>query len=209
VMNDDGSNVVRLTFHQAIDTSPSWTPEGRVLFSSNRSGRFEIYVVNADGTDLKHIDIAVDGNLIFPSESPEGHRLAFTVTNFFDSGAVWIAHPDGSHPEQLTPDELVAAFPDWSPFGNRVAFSNNVCPVCDLSEILLVNQGGNDIRQLTASGDALNDLFPRWSPDGTRIVFSRDDFVNATEIYIMNADGSGITNITQDPAFDFEADWGP
>jgi dipeptidyl aminopeptidase/acylaminoacyl peptidase len=85
VMNDDGSNVVRLTFNRAVDTSPSWTPDGRVLFSSNRSGRFEIYEVDANGSDLRHIDIAVDGNLTFPSESREGNRLAFTVSNFLNA----------------------------------------------------------------------------------------------------------------------------
>ncbi|MGH9902507.1 MAG: TolB family protein [Pyrinomonadaceae bacterium] len=208
VMNDDGSDVVRLTNHPAVDTSPSWTSDGKVLLSSNRSGRFEIYVVNPDGTDLRHIDIAVDGQLTFPAQSRSGHRLAFVATTI-DALAIWIAHPDGSHPKQLTADELVAAFPDWSPTGNRVIFSNNVCPVCDLSEIMVVNQGGNQLRQLTPSGDNFNDLFPRWSPDGSQIVVSRDDFISPTEIYIMNADGSGATNISNHPAFDFEADWGP
>lgn len=209
VMDSEGSNVVRLTFDPGVDTSPSWTPDGSVLFSSNRSGRFEIYEIDSDGASLRRIDIAVAGQLTFPSESPQGHRLAFTVTNFFDAAAIWITHPDGSHPKQLTSDELVAAFPDWPPFGNRVVFSNNVCPVCDLSDILVVNQGGNNLRRLTTLGDDANDLFPRWSPDGSQIVFSRDPGVDPTEIYVMNADGSGMINITQNPAFDFEADWGP
>jgi len=209
VMNANGNNVVRLTFDPAVDTAPSWTAEGDVLFSSNRSGRFEIYEINPDSTCLRHIDIAVEGQLTFPSESLSGHRLAFTATNFSDKSAIWIAHPDGSHAKQLTDNGLFAAFPDWSPFGNRVVFSNNVCGVCDLSEILAVNQAGNNLRQLTISGDQFNDLQPRYSPDESQIVFSRDDFINATEIYVMNADGSGATNISQNPAFDFETDWGP
>jgi Tol biopolymer transport system component len=209
VMNDDGSNVVRLTFDAAVDTSPSWTRDGRVLFSSNRSGRFEIYEINANGIDLRHINIPVDGNLTFPSESREGDRLAFTVTNFSDAVSIWDSHSDGTHPTQLTPDALVAAFPDWSPIGNSLIFSNNVCPVCDLSETLVINQGGNRIRQLSISSDGNNDLFPRWSPDGSQIVFSRDDFVNPTQIYIMNSDGSDVVNVTQDTFFDLEADWGP
>lgn len=209
VMNDDGSDVVRLTFDPAVDTSPSWTPEGRILFSSNRRGRFEIYEVNADGSDLRHIDIAVEGNLTFPNESSEGHRLAFISTNFFDAQAIWIAHTDGTHPTQLTPNEMHAAFPDWSPTGNHLLFSNNVCPICDLSEIFVTNQSGNGMRQLTSSGDGNNDLFGRWSPDGSQIVFTRDDFVNPTTICVMNRDGSDVVNITHNAAFDFEPDWGP
>ena len=209
VMNDDGSDVVRLTFDPAVDTSPSWTPEGRILFSSNRRGRFEIYEVNADGSDLRHIDIAVEGNLTFPNESSEGHRLAFISTNFFDAQAIWIAHTDGTHPTQLTPNEMHAAFPDWSPTGNHLLFSNNVCPICDLSEIFVTNQSGNGMRQLTSSGDGNNDLFGRWSPDGSQIVFTRDDFVNPTTICVMNGDGSDVVNITHNAAFDFEPDWGP
>lgn len=210
VMSDAGSDVVRLTNDPWVDTAPSWTSDGRVLFSSNRSGRYEIYAVNPDGTDLQHLEIAVDGQLTFPAESYSGHRLAFIATNFSDAAAVWVTHPDGSHAVQLTPDELFAAFPDWSPIGNRIAFSNNACGVCeDLSEILVVNQGGNHLRQLTESGDVFNDLVPRWSPDGSQLVVSRDDFISPTEVYVVNADGSGVTNISNHPAFDFEADWGP
>ena len=166
-------------------------------------------MVNADGTDVQYIEIAVDGQLTCPAGSRSGHRLAFIATNCFDAAAIWVVHPDGSQPRQFTADELVAAFPDWSPKGNFIVFSNNMCPVCDLSEIMLANQGGNRLRQLTESGDTFNDLLPRWSPRGSRIVFSRDDFIDPTEIYVMNADGSGATNISNNPAFDFEADWGP
>ena len=210
VMNDDGSMVDRVTSNPAVDTSPAWTPEGRIVFSSNRSGRFEIYEVNPDGSDLQQIDIAVDGDLTFPWVSAEGNRLAFGTTNFFDSGALWIAHRNGTHPTQLTPDSLIAAaFPAWSRLGNRIAFANNVCPVCDLSDIFVMNQGGNQIQQLTAAGDDNNDLFPRFSPDGSKIVFTRQEGALAPEIFVMNADGSDVTNITNHPAVDVEADWGP
>jgi len=112
--------------------------------------------------------------------------------------AIWIAHPDGSHAVQLTPDETFAAF------------SNNACGVRqDLSKIPVVNQGGNHLRQPTDPDDAFIDLFPRWSPDGSQLVVSRDDFINLTEIYVVNADGSGATNISNHPAVDFEADRGP
>jgi len=48
-MNADGSNEIRLTFNWGVDASPNWSPDGRILFTSNRDGRGEIYVMNADG----------------------------------------------------------------------------------------------------------------------------------------------------------------
>ncbi len=72
-----------------------------------------------------------------------------------------------------------------------------------------MNQGGNQIRQLTETCDDANDLFPRWSPDGSQIVFDRQTGTMPPDIHIMNVDGSGVTNITQHPAVDVEADWGP
>jgi Tol biopolymer transport system component len=45
-----------------------------------------------------------------------------------------------------------------------------------------------------------------WSPDGTKIVFLSDRDGNY-EIYTMNADGSGQTRVTNNPAIDFSPDW--
>ncbi len=118
-MDDDGGNVVRVTFDPAFDTSPSWTPERTIVFSSNRSGRFELYEMNADGSDLRRIEVGLDGHLLFPRVSAQGHRVASNRTNFFDAGAVWIARRDGSQAKQLTPDNLAAVFPAWSSRGTQ------------------------------------------------------------------------------------------
>jgi len=212
VMNDDGSNVVRLTFNPATDSFPSWTPEGTIVFSSRRSGRFELYEMNADGSDPRHIDLDLDGDLVSPRVSPEGHRIAFSRQIFngsdFDT-AVWIAQRDGSHATQLTANDIFAANPAWSPMGNHLAFANNFCPTCDLSHIFVMNQGGENQTLLTQAQDG-NDLNPAWSPDGSQIAFQRLTLSTFQEdIYVMNADGSGVTNLTMNSAFDVEPAWGP
>ena len=49
----DGSNVVQLTDNTAVDSVPSWSPDGQqIVFHSDRSGAYEIYVMNADGSNV-------------------------------------------------------------------------------------------------------------------------------------------------------------
>jgi TolB protein len=72
-----------------------------------------------------------------------------------------------------------------------------------------MNPDGSGDTQLTfgLSGDS-GDAEPSWSPDGTRIAFtSRRD--GNFEVYVMNADGSGQTNITNNPANDSGPEWSP
>ncbi len=60
--------------------------------------------------------------------------------------------------------------------------------------------GSPTTRRATAS--------PAWSPDGTRIAFKSDRDGN-DEIYVMNADGTGQTNLTSNAAVDYSPDWQP
>jgi Tol biopolymer transport system component len=62
---------------------------------------------------------------------------------------------------------------------------------------------GTDVLRLTTTG---YDFDPVWSVDGTRIAFTSTRDGN-DEIYVMNADGSGVVRVTQDPANDNEPDW--
>ncbi len=53
VMASDGSNLLRLTNDPAADVSPAWTPDQRILFYSQRGGRWAIYSMNPDGSDQR------------------------------------------------------------------------------------------------------------------------------------------------------------
>ena len=84
VMNIDGSNAVNVSNNPAFDGWPTWTPDGKVIFSSNRGGipySAQLYRVNADGSDLKLISdpkysliqatVGKDGKTIFCQHSLE------------------------------------------------------------------------------------------------------------------------------------------
>lgn len=73
-------------------------------------------------------------------------------------------------------------------------------------EIYLLNTDGSLVN---LTNDPARDFDPSWSPDGTRIAFASNRGGKTTDIYVMNADGSGLLNLTNHPSFDSLPAWSP
>jgi TolB protein len=91
----------RLTSTSAIDTSPSFSPDGReIVFESDRGGKQQIYVMGADGSNPRRISFG-DGAYSQPAWSPRGDYIAFTKQK--SSGfAIGVMRPDGQGERSLT-----------------------------------------------------------------------------------------------------------
>jgi Tol biopolymer transport system component len=146
-------------------------------------------------------------------------RIAFTSTRNSDAFNIYAMNPDGSFPVRLTDDESGSNpfstydfDPAWSPDGSKIAFVSN--RENSSFEIFTMNADGSNVHQLT--NDQVSDGQPMWSPDGTKIAFTRgggcaillnpalksrmvpaDDNPCVPYIYVMNADGSNKTKISQ------------
>src|SRR6185437_1596841 len=104
----------------------------------------------------------------------------------------------------LNQDEL---YPSWSPDGTKIVFQQDpgLHP-----EIWVVNGDGSGQQQLTSNTS--DDRRPGWSPTGAKIVFAsnRDGSGGLSDLFVMNANGSGQVNITNTPSIDEDyPSWSP
>jgi Tol biopolymer transport system component len=178
--------------------------EGRFTFSAGADE--EIYVSEADGsgvTQLTH-NRAADFD---PTWSPDGSLIAFRSQRD-GNDEIYVVQADGEGSRNITNHDAVDWGPDWSPDGDLIAFNSGRVNPLELYGFV-TDPRGREVRRV--GGDTFFE-YPAWSPDGTRIAFMHQTFDRAGgnyEIYVMNADGTGIRRLTNHPADDGWPAWSP
>jgi Tol biopolymer transport system component len=223
VMTADGSGQKRLL--TGIASGGAWSPEaGRLAFVRGHGPNTEIYVANEDGSGQRRLT-HTSGMEVFPVWSPDGRKIAFLRIGDRDHRGLYVMNADGSGQRRLS-DQASFGAPDWSPDGRKIAFvsSRQGPPWCTWqrgcdTEIYVMNADGSGQRNLTQNPAhdylATGAQHSAWSPNGRKIVFVSDRAGCTsqtgcnTEIYVMNADGSGQRNLTRNPAPDDEPAWSP
>ena len=171
-MKSDGSNQTRLTFNEASDTYPVWSPDGRqIAFHSNRAGNDEIYVMNADGSSQRNLTHH-PGYDAFPDWHPDGERIAFASDRQGGKNHdIFVMDTDGNNVQQITDLFFpVASKPKWSPEGTRIAFEAGSDKV---RQIYIVNADGSHRWQVTNVGGRNTTILHGWSPDGQQILYTQ------------------------------------
>jgi len=232
VMDADAGNVQRIvidssSIHDASEIgSFEWSPDGtKYLFDAG------VYVVLLDEFSKVHANLftsSLDGKTVvqltndknvfngLASWSPDGKSIVF-VSDPQDgsgSGGIQVMNADGSSRHTIGTG---GSFPSWSPDGSKIVFVGG-------HQLYTINPDGSGLIQLTYFPPNYGGAYygsaysgPRYSPDGTKIVFERtlyDFTANIYEIFVINADGSNLINIsnrlvTTPAVYDLDPDWQP
>ncbi|NJN98537.1 MAG: hypothetical protein HC875_32845 [Anaerolineales bacterium] len=161
----DGS-VVNLTQSSGDDLQPAVSPDGRrIAFSSGRGGNLDIYVMDANGSNLTQLTSS-RGFDEWPAWSPDGRSLAFVSDR--DGNVELYTIPASGGPEQRLTDHPADDWPAvWSPDGRRLLFASNRDGNWNL---FLLELAGGTLTRLTS--DPGDEREPAWSPDGTTLAFA-------------------------------------
>lgn len=167
LMDADGSNKRPITGHQSISLSPAWNPNGlEIAYVSYFSGAPGIYLV--DVTTGQKTPVVTEGNLnVSPSFSPDGTKMVFARSIGNGNTEIFLCNRDGSGLRQLTHSSGIDTNPEWSPSGQRIAFTSSRTGT---PQVYLMDAEGANLRRVTFDGD-YNDG-ASWNPDGTRLVYA-------------------------------------
>ena len=215
------------------DAQPAWSPDGKRIAFTRGSGhvvdglaqRWSIMVMHSNGTHVRRVTQLTkpaQGEDYAPQWSPDGRTLVFerdNVRNAQPAGgvALWTVDLRTGKERRITPWWVRAGdTPDWSPDGSRILFhSNNHGKEGISANLYTVRPDGTGLKQLTFADDGVTQyLGSSYSPDGTMITFARrpatgGSSLDTADVFTMNLDGTGITNLTRTRKYDSFPDWGP
>lgn len=228
VMEADGANKYRVLFPITEDglediMELAWSRDGTQLAVNVLSGigPASLWVVNQDGTEPRQHVAEAEVGL---SWAPDGTRIAFSQpTGDGELARSRIAILDLAT-DEITPlpieDSASARQPRWSPDGSAIVFVKQIGIGPDAIEsgppaLWIMKADGSDARQLVSipqpGESAITVIDPAWSPDGASIAFAGFDPQSgeASDIYVTNAQGTTLAQLTTGPGFNLAPTWSP
>jgi Tol biopolymer transport system component len=182
--------------------SPIISPDGKkLIYSRGMYPSLHLEESALDGSAVRQITTtpAATFNGVY---SPDQTQVAFARADSTRQLQVWVMNTDGSGERQLT--RFAAAdggpqWPAWSPDGKRLAIQagrySREKPDENESHIWIIDVATGAATRLNAHSRYLDET-PSWFPDGRRLAF-QSDRTGRMEVWVMNADGSGATQITR------------
>lgn len=162
---DNLSQIERLTFADEENIGVNglaFMPDGRIVYTSPRSGNFDLWIMNPDGSDQKQLTSNMSGWNIRPRPSPDGRYIVFQSFHN-NQNHIWRMDADGRNVIQLTDGDANCSSPDITPDGQWIYYTSTIGDQISIWKISI--NGGAAIR---FSGDERISR-PSVSPDGKLI----------------------------------------
>jgi TolB protein len=183
---------------------------GKIVFRKALGNPARLAIVNADGTSYRMLPRAKGVNDGDPDWSHDGSTIVFERCPLRGGNCVIFSiHPTGSGLKRLGPAGDDRGHPAWAPSGKEIAYSRGWGGVQNgqikFADIYVMKAGGTGARRITrvtaAKPFSANVVHPAWSPDGKQLVFSVEttpagEPANSVALFVVNADGSGLRQLT-------------
>jgi Tol biopolymer transport system component len=191
-----------LTNDPGDDHYPAWSPDGkRIVFTGARGGDYNLYVMDADGKNVRQLT-AHQGKYPYCAVwSPDGRRIVYNLRDQNNLLLVLLDPATGSERPMLAN----VWDPAWSPDGKKIAFTK-------LTEegykIHVMEADGLNETDIGGDGNALGWSYPAWSPDGKKIAYA-NQVGEDVELFVSAADGKEKSRVTNLGKLNTYAAWSP
>jgi TolB protein len=202
VVDFDGDSPRGVSKNDSINILPAYSRGGVIAFTSYMRGNADLYVTG--GKKPRKV-AGYDGMNTGASFSPDGAKIAITLSKDGNPEIYIISAKDGTVVKRLTSNKAIDTSPAWSPDGNEIAFVSNRE---GSPQIFVMKADGTDAKRVSTVS-SFNQT-PSWSPKkGTRVLaYSiRDDGSSRSDIITHDLDSGKLVRITQsqgdneEPAF--------
>ncbi len=185
--------VISLSPTITVTSAPQGTAQGggqgQIAFVSERSGAPQIFLMNADGSNVSQLTTEIQG-ACQPEWSPDGTRLAYIspcggMQERYDGASIFILNLENNRTDLISTLATGDYDPAWSPNGSRLAFTS----LQTGKPQIFIYDFDSRTANILMNRSTVNRM-PAWSPDGEQIVFVSPSPVNNLPIlFIVDAGG--------------------
>jgi Tol biopolymer transport system component len=217
-INPDGTQVNQIGVPRGTGC-PSWSPDSsKILCNVFFENGPQPATANPDGSDFTYLNTNLPLDLFCLFWSPDGTRLlchSEGIANPADAGLYTVRSSDAGDLVRVT-TTLPGGFDQrygYSPDGSRILFAQ--FDSNGSGNLFSVKTDGSNPIQLSPPGVSIinlpfyDDLGADWSPDGSRVTFAASKSGHVSALFVVNADGTGLRQITPSGVGAQSAQWSP
>src|SRR5215472_7946247 len=198
-INPDGTALRQLTHVGAAQAAgaPDWSPGGdKIIYESNQTGDYRIWVMNADGSGQQQLTNDPGFADLEPAWSPNGSHIVFSRCDdhlgFIVSCDVQVMNAAGTGMRRLAGGHWTYVRAEYSPDGKRIVVAADRGGF--QSALWVMRSNGTGLHRITRP--TLEAFWPSWSPNGRRILFTDNCCQGNSNLWTVRPNGTGLTELT-------------